>query len=151
MENQHYILNIDDIFTKFTGHPRNWMNMIFSKEQVYGEKTIDFLSKKEGPVYFEQACKTLRTWETRDIIRDITLIVFDSHRSWQELCSLSYKAAWSMSLSLDRSTCWKGKTPKTWRSTQFSLFNLYIWAQPFCYTVWPKILLFLSCWDLELV
>ena len=56
LENQHYSLNIEDIFTKFTGHPMNWMNMIFSKEQVYAKKTVDFISKKEGPVYFEQAC-----------------------------------------------------------------------------------------------
>ena len=42
------ILNIKDIFTKFTGHPMNWTNMMSSKGQV------DFISKTEGPVYFEQ-------------------------------------------------------------------------------------------------
>ena len=35
LENQIYSLNIEDIFAKFTGHPRNWINMISSKGQVY--------------------------------------------------------------------------------------------------------------------
>ena len=26
LENQHYSPNIEDIFTKFTGHPMNWTN-----------------------------------------------------------------------------------------------------------------------------
>ena len=41
MENQHYSLNIEDIFTKFTGHPMNWLNMISSKGQVYAKKAVD--------------------------------------------------------------------------------------------------------------
>ena len=53
LENQHYGLNIEHIFTKFIGHPRNWM--ISSKGQVYAKKTVDFIIKKEGSVYFEQA------------------------------------------------------------------------------------------------
>ncbi len=35
LENQHYILNIEDIFTKFTGHHMNRTNMITFKGQVY--------------------------------------------------------------------------------------------------------------------
>ena len=31
--------------------------MMSSKGQVYVKKTVDFISKKEGPVYFEQACR----------------------------------------------------------------------------------------------
>ena len=54
LENQHYILNIEDIFTKFTGHPMNWTNMMSSKGQVYAIKIVDFISKTEGPLYFEQ-------------------------------------------------------------------------------------------------
>ena len=38
LENQHNILNIDDIFTKFTGHPMNWINMMSFKGQVYAKK-----------------------------------------------------------------------------------------------------------------
>ena len=60
-KNQHCSLNIEDIFTKFTGHPMNWTNMMSSKGQVYGKKTVDFISKKEGPVYFEQACSHIFT------------------------------------------------------------------------------------------
>ena len=57
MENQHYSLNIVAIFTKYAEHPiMNWMDMMSSKGQVYAKKTVDFISKKEGPVYFEQAC-----------------------------------------------------------------------------------------------
>ena len=56
MENQHYSLNIDDIFTKSTGHPMNWTNMMSSKEQVYARKTEYFIRKIKGPVYFEQPC-----------------------------------------------------------------------------------------------
>ena len=54
LENQHYILNIIDIFTKFTRHPMNWTNMMSSKGQVYAIKIVDFISKTEGPLYFEQ-------------------------------------------------------------------------------------------------
>ena len=56
LENPNYSLNIEDIFTKFTGHPMNWINMMSSKGQVYAKKTVYFISKKEGPVYFEQHC-----------------------------------------------------------------------------------------------
>ena len=56
LENQHYIPNIEDIFTKFTRHPMNWTNMMSSKGQVYAIKIVDFISKTEGPLYFEQAC-----------------------------------------------------------------------------------------------
>jgi len=48
--------NIEDIFTKFIGHPMNWINMMSSKGQVYVKKTSDFISKKEGLVYSEQHC-----------------------------------------------------------------------------------------------
>ena len=35
----------------------NWTNMMSSKGQVYAEKKpVDFISKKEGPVYFEEHC-----------------------------------------------------------------------------------------------
>ena len=44
----------NDIFTKFTWHPMDWTNMTFSKGQVYA---VDFISKTEGPVYFEQVDK----------------------------------------------------------------------------------------------
>ena len=54
LENQHYILNIEDIFTKFTGHPMNWTNMMSSKGQVYAIRIVHFISKTEGPLYFEQ-------------------------------------------------------------------------------------------------
>ena len=54
LENKHCSLNIEDIFTKFTGHPMNWINMMSSKGQVSVNKTLDFISKMEGPVYFEQ-------------------------------------------------------------------------------------------------
>ena len=54
MENQHGILDIKDIFTKFTGRHMNWTNMMSSKGQVYAKNTVDFVSKTEGPVYFEQ-------------------------------------------------------------------------------------------------
>ena len=54
LENQHCNLNIKDIFTKFTGHPMNWTNMMSSKGQVSAIKTVDFISKTEGPLYFEQ-------------------------------------------------------------------------------------------------
>ena len=40
LENQHYSLNIEDIFTKCTGHPRNWINMFSSKGQVYAKKML---------------------------------------------------------------------------------------------------------------
>ena len=33
----------------------NWIN-IFAKGRSMRKKTFDFISKKEGPVYFEQAC-----------------------------------------------------------------------------------------------
>ena len=56
LENQHQILKIEDIFTKFTGHPMNWTNMMCSKVQVYARKTVYFISKTKGPVYFEQHC-----------------------------------------------------------------------------------------------
>ena len=56
LENQHCNLNIKDIFTKFTGYPMNWTNMMSSKGQVSAIKTVDFISKTEGPLYFEQAC-----------------------------------------------------------------------------------------------
>ena len=46
LENQHCILNIEDIFTKFTGHPMNWINMMSSKGHVYANKTFDFIIKK---------------------------------------------------------------------------------------------------------
>ena len=55
LENQHYIPNIEDIFTKFTRHPMNWTNMMSPKGQVYAKKIVDFISKTEGPLYFEQA------------------------------------------------------------------------------------------------
>ena len=54
LENQHYIPNIEDIFTKFTRHPMNWTNIMSSKGQVYAIKIVDFISKTEGPLYFEQ-------------------------------------------------------------------------------------------------
>ena len=45
-ENQHYSPNIEDIFTKFTRHPMNWINMMSSKGQVYAKKTtFDFMLK----------------------------------------------------------------------------------------------------------
>ena len=56
LENQHYSLNIEDIFTKFTGHPMNWTNMMSSNRQVHARKTVYFISETKGPVYFEQAC-----------------------------------------------------------------------------------------------
>ena len=67
LENQHYRLNIEDIFNKFTGHPMNQINMMSSKGQVYAKKTVDFISKKEGPVYFEQHCIYIQTlsWENQ--------------------------------------------------------------------------------------
>ena len=34
--------------------PMNWTNIMSSKGQVYAKKTVDFISKTEGPVYFEQ-------------------------------------------------------------------------------------------------
>ena len=40
LENQHYILNIEDIFTKFTGHPMNWTNMMSLKGQVQKESRL---------------------------------------------------------------------------------------------------------------
>ena len=58
LENQHYIPNIEDIFTKFTRHPMNWTNMMSSKGQVYAIKIVDFISKTEGPLYFEQVGKS---------------------------------------------------------------------------------------------
>ena len=33
----------------------NWTNMMSSKGQIYAMKIVDFISKTEGPVYFEQA------------------------------------------------------------------------------------------------
>ena len=56
LENQPYSLNIEDIITKFTGHPMNWTNMMSSKGQVYAITIVDCISKTEGPLYFEQAC-----------------------------------------------------------------------------------------------
>ena len=32
----------------------NWTNIMSSKGQVYAKKAVDFISKTEGPVYFEQ-------------------------------------------------------------------------------------------------
>ena len=46
LENQHYIPNIEDIFTKFTRHPMNWTNMMSSKGQVYA--SVDSISKTKG-------------------------------------------------------------------------------------------------------
>ena len=37
-KNQHYSLNIEDIFTKLTGHAMNWINMIC---HFYTNETID--------------------------------------------------------------------------------------------------------------
>ena len=31
----------------------NWTNIMSSKGQVYAKKALDFISKTEGPVYFE--------------------------------------------------------------------------------------------------
>ena len=56
LENQHYSPNIEDISTNFTGHPMNWTNVMTFKGQVSAIKTVDFISKTEGPLYFEQAC-----------------------------------------------------------------------------------------------
>ena len=65
-ENQHCILNIKDVFTKFTGHPMNWTNMISSKGQVYAKNTFDSISKTEGPVYFEQVGKEFHNFVFTD-------------------------------------------------------------------------------------
>ena len=54
LENQHYSLNIEDIVTKFTGHPMNWTNMMSSKGQVYARKTVGSIIKTKGPVDLEQ-------------------------------------------------------------------------------------------------
>ena len=56
LENLHSSLNIKDSFTKFTGYPINWINTISSKGQVYAKKSVETISKTEGPVYFEQPC-----------------------------------------------------------------------------------------------
>ena len=38
LENQHF--NVKDIFTKFTGHPMNWTNMMSSKRADLCEKNL---------------------------------------------------------------------------------------------------------------
>ena len=40
LKNQHSIIDVEDIFTKFTGHPRNGINMISSTGQVYVKKLL---------------------------------------------------------------------------------------------------------------
>ena len=56
LENQHCILNIEDIFGKFTGHPHELYKYDVLQRAGLCEKTVDFISKKEVPVYFEQHC-----------------------------------------------------------------------------------------------
>ena len=37
----------------------NWTNMMSYKGQVNARKTVDFINKMEGPVYFEQVGTTV--------------------------------------------------------------------------------------------
>ena len=53
LENQHCILNIEDIFTKFTGHPMNWTNMMSSNgHKGLCEKNCLFYKRNQGSGLF---------------------------------------------------------------------------------------------------
>ena len=51
LENQHYIPNIEDILTKFTGHPMNWTNMMSSNGWYMQEKLL-ILKTNQGSSLF---------------------------------------------------------------------------------------------------
>ena len=57
----------------------NWTNIMSSKGQVYAKKAVDFISKTEGPVYFEQVTniieiKLLIVINNDDVLRETFMI-----------------------------------------------------------------------------
>ena len=59
-ENQHYSPNIEDIFTKFTRHPMNWINMMSSKGQVYAKLRVLFILN--STVYVKMSASYVKRW-----------------------------------------------------------------------------------------
>ena len=61
--------------------------MMPSKGQVYAKNTVDFISKKEGPVYFEHACMCFQVVKLGFFL---TLSIYAMHVSYVSVNVTTY-------------------------------------------------------------